>query len=102
MLSIIGANTYFCIRNLVANATKKRTEVDFVCNLGSRRYYIQSAYRMETEEKEVQEKISLLNIDDSFKKIIITGEPSVVHRDNNGITTISIYDFLLNANSLEM
>lgn len=81
---------------------QRQYEVDFVCNLGSRRYYIQSAYRMETEEKEVQEKISLLNIDDSFKKIIITGEPSVVHRDNNGITTISIYDFLLNANSLEM
>lgn len=81
---------------------QRQYEVDFVCNLGSRRYYIQSAYRMETEEKEVQEKTSLLNIDDSFKKIIITGEPSVVHRDNNGITTISIYDFLLNANSLEM
>ena len=81
---------------------QRQYEVDFVCNLGSRRYYIQSAYRMETEEKEAQEKTSLLNIDDSFKKIIITGEPSVVHRDNNGITTISIYDFLLNANSLEM
>lgn len=81
---------------------QRQYEVDFVCNLGSKRYYIQSACRMETEEKEKQEKMSLLNIADSFKKIIITGEPPVVHRDNNGITTISIYDFLLNANSLEM
>ena len=81
---------------------QRQYEVDFVCNLGSKRYYIQSAYRMETEEKEKQEKISLLNIDDSFKKIIITGEPSLVQRDNDGITTMSIYDFLLNDNSLEI
>ena len=81
---------------------QRQYEVDFVCNLGNKRYYIQSAYRMETEEKEKQEKISLLNIDDSFKKIIITGEPSLVQRDNDGITTMSIYDFLLNDNSLEI
>lgn len=81
---------------------QRQYEVDFVCNLGSKRYYIQSAYKMETEEKEKQEKMSLRNIDDSFKKIIITGEPSLVQRDNDGITTISIYDFLLNDNSLEI
>ena len=81
---------------------QRQCEVDFVCNLGSKRYYIQSAYKMETEEKEKQEKMSLRNIDDSFKKIIITGEPSLVQRDNDGITTISIYDFLLNDNSLEI
>lgn len=77
-------------------------EVDFICNLGSRRYYIQSALRMDTEEKYRQETASLLNVDDSFKKIIITGEEGPVIRDEAGITTISIYDFLLKANSLEL
>lgn len=77
-------------------------EVDFICNLGSRRYYIQSAYRMESEEKIKQERASLLKVDDSFKKIIIIGEESPVVRDESGITTISIYDFLLKDNSLEL
>lgn len=76
-------------------------EVDFVCNLGSRRYYIQSAYRMESEEKMKQERASLLKVDDSFKKIIVLGEECNVTRDEYGITTIGIYDFLLNENSLE-
>ncbi|MCM1168702.1 MAG: ATP-binding protein [Bacteroides sp.] len=77
-------------------------EVDFVCNLGSRRYYIQSAYRMESEEKVRQEKASLLKVDDSFKKIIVVGEECPVTRDESGITTLSIYEFLLKDNSLEL
>ena len=77
-------------------------EVDFVCNLGSRRYYIQSAYRMESDEKIRQERASLLKVNDSFKKIIVVGEESPVTRDEVGITTISIYDFLLKENSLEL
>ena len=77
-------------------------EVDFVCNLGSRRYYIQSAYRMESDEKIRQKRASLLKVDDSFKKIIVVGEESPVTRDEVGITTISIYDFLLKENSLEL
>lgn len=77
-------------------------EVDFVCNLGSGRYYIQSAYRMESDEKIKQEQASLLKVDDSFKKIIVIGEESPVIRDESGITTISIYDFLLKDNSLEL
>lgn len=77
-------------------------EVDFICNLGSKRYYIQSAYRMETDEKARQERASLLKVDDSFKKIIILGEETPITRDENGITTISIYDFLLKENSLEL
>ena len=77
-------------------------EVDFVCNLGSRRYYIQSAFRMETDEKIKQERASLLKVDDSFKKIIVLGEETPVLRDEAGITTISIYDFLLKDNSLEL
>lgn len=77
-------------------------EVDFICNLGSKRYYIQSAYRMESEEKIKQERASLLKVDDSFKKIIVLGEECPVTRDESGITTISIYDFLLKENSLEL
>lgn len=77
-------------------------EVDFVCNLGSRRYYIQSAYRMDSSEKMKQERASLLKVDDSFKKIIILGEECPITRDEQGITTIGIYDFLLKENSLEL
>ena len=77
-------------------------EVDFVCNLGSRRYYIQSTYRMPSEEKLEQERASLLRIGDAFKKIIVTGEEGPITRDEHGITTISIYDFLLKENSLEL
>lgn len=81
---------------------RAQLEVDFVCNLGSKRYYIQSAYRMPDEEKIKQEEASLVNINDSFKKIIIVGEYMPVLRNNAGITTISIYDFLLNENSLDL
>ena len=77
-------------------------EVDFVCNLGSKRYYIQSAYRMESDEKMRQERASLLRVDDSFKKIIVIGEESPVIRDESGTTTLGIYDFLLKDNSLEL
>ena len=77
-------------------------EVDFVCNQGSKRYYIQSAYRINDEYKIRQEENSLRNIDDSFKKIIVIGEATPIIRNEAGITTISIYDFLLNENSLEL
>lgn len=81
---------------------RSNLEVDFVCNLGSKRYYVQSAYRMSSDEKIKQERASLLKVDDSFKKIIIVGEESPVTRDEVGITTISIYDFLLRDNALEL
>jgi len=84
------------------NRTRVQLEVDFVCNLGSKRYYIQSAYRMPDEEKIKQEEASLMNIDDYFKKIIIVGEYMPVLRNNAGITIISIYDFLLKENSLDL
>jgi predicted AAA+ superfamily ATPase len=88
-------------RNEDGALKRSQLEVDFVCNLGSKRYYIQSAYRMLDEEKQKQEEASLLNIDDSFKKIIIVGEDIPVLRNEAGITTIGIYDFLLNDNSLD-
>ena len=77
-------------------------EIDFIANLGSKRYYIQSAFSMPTEEKCEQEKRSLLNVNDSFKKIIVVKDVVNVTRDENGITTMSIYDFLLKENSLEL
>ena len=81
---------------------RSQLEIDFVCNQGSRRYYIQSAFRMNSDEKLRQEQASLLNVRDSFKKIIITGEEGLIHRNEQGITTMSIYDFLLNPDSLEL
>lgn len=106
-LRVRGFNVDIGVVNVVkTNDEGKRQratlEVDFICNLGSRKYYIQSAYRMESKEKITQERASLLNIDDSFKKIIIIGEECPVIRDEKGITTISIYDFLLKENSLEL
>ena len=81
---------------------RSQLEIDFVCNLGSKKYYIQSVYRMPDEEKNRQEEASLRRVDDSFKKIVILGEDIVVRRNEAGITTIGIYDFLLNENSLEL
>jgi len=80
---------------------RKSLEVDFVANLGSARYYIQSAYRLPDEEKVAQEKASLREIDDSFKKIILVSDVMKPTHDNDGILTMSIYDFLLNEDSLE-
>ena len=81
---------------------KKQLEIDFVANLGSKRYYIQSAFSMLTAEKRIQEKASLVNVNDSFKKIIVVKDVVNVTRDEDGITTMSIYDFLLKENSLEL
>lgn len=90
------------IRDKEGNRKRLSYEIDFVCNKGNQRYYIQSAYRMDNEEKVRQEENSLRNVDDSFKKIIVVGNPILVERDNSGITTISIYDFLLKENALEL
>ena len=81
---------------------KKQMEIDFVANLGSKRYYIQSAFSIPTEEKRRQEKASLVNVNDSFKKIIVVKDVVNVTRDEDGIVTMSIYDFLLKENSLEL
>lgn len=81
---------------------RKALEIDFVANLGSQRYYIQSALSMPSPEKQIQEKTSLINVADSFKKIIIVKDIVNVKRDENGIVTMSIYDFLLKENSLDL
>lgn len=74
---------------------RKQYEVDFVANRGSQRYYIQSAFIMPTDAKERQESASLLNIDDSFKKIIIVKDYIKPKRNEEGIVTIGLIDFLL-------
>lgn len=79
---------------------KKQLEIDFIANLGSNRYYIQSAFSMPTEQKRIQEKASLVNVKDSFKKIILVKDVMKVSYDEDGIVTMSVYDFLLNENSL--
>lgn len=90
------------IRDDNGERSRQYLEVHFICNQGSRRYYIQSVYRMKDEIKVRQEEASLTNIDDSFKKIIIIGEYTPVLHNEHGITMLSIYDFLLNDYSLEM
>ena len=77
-------------------------EVDFVANKGSRRYYIQSAWRMPDEEKQEQEIRSLRAIGDSFKKIIVTADNIRFKRDENGIVTIPIIQFLKDPGSLDL
>lgn len=81
--------------------TRKQLEVDFVCNLGSSRYYIQSAYSLPDEAKRAQEIRPFRKIDDSFKKIIITKDVVPPYYDEYGILTLNIYDFLLDPKSLE-
>lgn len=77
-------------------------EIDFVATKGSRKYYIQSAFEMNSVEKETQEKFSLRNTDDSFKKIVIVKDIIKPQHDEDGITTIGLFDFLDDMNSLEL
>lgn len=88
-------------RDSTGKMIRKHLEVDFVCNKGSKRYYIQSAYSMPTTEKMEQEQHSLVKIDDSFKKIIITKDTPTPTYNEEGILVMNVYDFLLNDNSLE-
>src|SRR5699024_7160969 len=81
--------------------TRKQLEVDLVCNLGSSRYYIQSAYTLPDETKRTQEVRPFRKIDDSFKKIIITRDMVPTQYDEYGILTINVYDFLLDPKCLE-
>ena len=82
-------------------AARKQLEVDFVCNLGSARYYIQSAYSLPDEAKRMQEIRPFRKIDDSFRKIVITKDIVQPHYDEYGILTMNSYDFLLDQNCLE-
>lgn len=87
-------NVYVRLKDENGNWQRVTLEVDFVCNLGSRRYYLQSAYKLPDEEKMQQEKRSLQQISDSFKKIVIVGERMKLRRDDQGIVLMGIYEFL--------
>lgn len=77
-------------------------EIDFIAYEGSRKYYIQSAFSIPDEQKKDQEERPLRMLDDSFKKIVVVSDPILLRRDEMGITTMSIYDFLLKKNSLDL
>lgn len=97
----VGQIPIFTIRE-DGKRQRSTLEVDFVCNLGYKRCYIQSAYALPTEDKMKQEFNSLLRIKDSFKKIVIVGTPTPTYQNEEGILTINIYDFLMNPESLNI
>ena len=84
------------------NSIRKQLEIDFVCNKGSKRYYIQSAYAIPDQAKMEQEQRSLMLTGDFFKRIIITKDTPAPYYNENGVLIMSVYDFLLNENSLDI
>lgn len=88
-------------KNAEGKVARKQLEIDFICNLGSSRYYIQSAYSLPDINKYMQEIKPFRNIDDSFKKIVITKDIVQPHYDDYGILTVNIYDFLLDSHLFE-
>lgn len=87
--------------NEKGNSIRKQLEIDFVCNQGSKRYYIQSAYAIPDQAKMEQEQRSLMLTGDFFKRIIISKDTPVPYYNESGVLIMSVYDFLLNENSLE-
>ena len=81
---------------------RTQLEVDFIAGLGSKKYYIQSALSIPDREKEIQESRSLININDSFKKIIIVKDHIMPRRNEDGILTIGLFDFLLKEDCLDL
>lgn len=81
---------------------RKHVEIDFVCNLGNKKYYIQSALNLDSDDKKEQELRPLMNVNDFFKKIVITKDGVNVWRNDDGITFMNIYEFLLNEDSLDL
>ena len=90
----------FRFNDAAGKQLQKQLEIDFVCNQGFRRCYIQSAFSMPTLEKEEQEQKSLINVNDAFKKIIIVKD-GITHYNERGILILNLFDFLLNPNSLD-
>ncbi len=97
----VGVVTTFQ-KNKNNDTIQKQLEIDFVCNKGSKRYYVQSAFLIPDSEKLQQEERSLLNIDDSFKKILVMKDVPAPWYTEKGIFVIGIYDFLLRADSLDL
>ena len=74
---------------------RKQREIDFVCNKGYDRIYVQSAFALDTDEKLEQEFSSLIHIKDSFQKVVITGGTQPTYRNDNGFLILNLFDFLL-------
>lgn len=89
-------------KNSAGKSVKVQSEVDFVCNKADKRYYIQSAFAVPSQEKLEQELSSLVKIDDSFKKIIIVKDAISSHYLENGVLILDLFDFLLNTDSLQI
>jgi predicted AAA+ superfamily ATPase len=87
-------------RNQEGVSVRRSLEIDFVVNNGPERVYIQSALRMPNSEKESQEQRPLLNVTDSFRKMIIVGDDIMRKTNENGVVTMSLFDFLLDENSV--
>ena len=88
--------------NEKGNSVRKQLEIDFVCNKGSKRYYIQSAYAIPDQARMEQEQRSLMLTGDFFKRIIITKDTPAPYYNENGVLIMSVYDFLLDENSLDI
>ena len=101
-LLIRGYNVDVGVVEVREDDARKQLEVDFVCNQGNKRYYIQSALNLDTPEKTLQETKSLNNIDDNFKKIVVVKDNIKLWRNESGILIIGIQEFLLNKNSLDL
>lgn len=99
-LRIRGFNVDVGIVEVSDKAKKKQLEIDFIATKGSEKFYVQSAFAMPTEDKEQQEIRPLKAVKDSFKKIVIVRDNIKIRRDENGITTMGIKNFLLDENSL--
>ena len=84
------------------NKSRKQLEIDFVCNLGNKRYYIQSALNLDTREKTIQEERPFMNINDNFKKIIVVKDNIKHWITEEGILVVGIQEFLLNKDSLDL
>ncbi len=97
-VGVVVVNT----KNEEGKSQRKQLEVDFVCNEGSKRCYIQSALRLPNEEKREQELRSLMNISDNFQKFVITEDLIKRHQDENGVVFMNIYEFLLDKESLKV
>ncbi len=99
-MSVDVGQVPFMVRDADGKRRQSVLEVDFVCNQGCRRYYIQSAYSMPTEEKMRQEYAPLLKIKDGFRKLVIVGTPTPTYQNDEGVVIMNIYDFLTNPDSL--
>ena len=101
-LLLRGYNVDIGVVEIRESSQKKQLEVDFVCNQGNKRYYIQSALNLDTREKTIQEERPLMNINDNFKKIIVVKDNIKHWITEEGILVVGIQEFLLDKNSLDL